>query len=111
MSKKIVIELSPEVAEALVRAAGTGEIVDQIVPQLQGKVERSVIEWHDWGSIPDDGEKVLVKYAKGYIDLDTVVYDELEDDVQWWHFDNGDASKAVAWAYLPGGGEDSLAEV
>ena len=64
--------------------------------RLYDQTERSVIEWHDWGSIPDDGEEVLVKYANGYIDLDTAVYDE-----QWWRFDNGDASKAVAWAHLP----------
>ena len=55
MSKKIVIELSPEAAEALVRATGTGAIVDQIVPQLQGKVKRSVIEWHEWSEkVPEE---------------------------------------------------------
>ena len=83
------------------------KILAMLRARIDDKTERSVIEWHDCSSLPDDGEEVLVRYANGHVAIDCVLYDECEDGAQWWHLDNGDASKIVAWAHLPAGAADA----
>lgn len=106
MSKKIVIELSENLAEIIrwfLKAKcpfSSKEVVKQITQQLESKVVRSVIEWHDWGSIPEAESTILVKF-KERIEIDVVHY---END--WWHLGNGTPESAIAWAYLPKGGEE-----
>ena len=55
----------------------------------------SVLEWHNWGSIPEAESIILVQY-KDRIEIDVVHY---END--WWYLGNGSPESAIAWAYLP----------
>ena len=63
MSEKIILEITPEVARKIQDFLTSAEKIapdeadawDQIVQQLGGNLERSVLEWHDWDEkIPDE---------------------------------------------------------
>lgn len=80
MSKKIVIELSENLAEIIrwfLKAKcpfSSKEVVKQITQQLESKVERSVIEWHSPDDIPEDGENVIFVFGSGAIPIRSGVF-------------------------------------
>ena len=127
MSKKIVIELSENLAEIIrwfLKAKcpfSSKEVVKQITHQLESKVERSVIEWHHpelveedgkqfWIDIPEwekcgESEQVIAISKQGCLSAINVEFVELDDAdgycLSGVFPDGEDWEDYEAWAYLP----------
>ncbi len=103
----VIVELSDKharrVAEMIRERGGTrgNFMLRQIEDQLEGKVERSMIEWQPMTETPEDCEEILIRYTFGAVDLDTAVMDEVTEVGQMWHLDNRNISEVEAWAHLP----------
>jgi len=117
MSKKIVVEIPQEVAQMFCALAeneklatpATRDFLEQVRPQLEGALERSVIEWHrpefdekDWVfNTPDEGEEVLVRLKSGDYLIDEVCGDDVGDAYAIWLDRTQDWHDVDAWAHLP----------
>ena len=118
MSKKIILEITPEVARKIQDFLTSAEKIapdeadawDQIVQQLDGNLERSVSVWHDPETDrPDDNKHVLLLLKSGEVKTDWTCVNSAasEERVYIYHdLDSTDWDDVYAWAYLPEGGEE-----
>ena len=115
--KKIIVELTPEVAADLVEwitslkhpSDDETSALSQITSQLRNEAELSTLEWHhpevkgnEVFDIPDEGEAVLVRRKVGDYLVDTVLADLVGDHFVYWLDQTQDWEEVDAWARLSG---------